>query len=261
MERLTHEPEIIYNRGGNLAAVTQLDGGKAYEYMRRTDMRRWIIIADSDEKPQGQATQVGSDVLAWRRIVPINELLSTRFRPRLLHTLTRDDAGSTPVWQIAVHERVIDKQIRDGHFIDRSDYETQFLQKLNKAVKSGLLEALRREKLGWHDQGKNYIGKVFEHLAAFGSSNIAYLSIGDNLITNIYPYWLFLSIALDFQRPHKSDSENLLLYDGPNLFRIITSVKHIGEKRAAFPAIPFPDWFRGKAFLARNGHQMIVPSK
>ncbi|MEK7182614.1 MAG: hypothetical protein AAB694_00440 [Patescibacteria group bacterium] len=49
MER---EPRIVLNRTGNLSEITQLNEEIADGFMKRTDMRRDIVIVDSDRKPE-----------------------------------------------------------------------------------------------------------------------------------------------------------------------------------------------------------------
>lgn len=64
------ERKIVYNRTGNLATTTQLNEQAAEKFMRRADMRRDIIIVDSDQRPQRTAVAVSSDTLAMRGVPP-----------------------------------------------------------------------------------------------------------------------------------------------------------------------------------------------
>lgn len=66
--------QILYNRSGILSDTTSLNRGIAEQFMRVSDLRRDIVIIDSDKKPARSTVAVGSDVLAWRSIVPQPEV-------------------------------------------------------------------------------------------------------------------------------------------------------------------------------------------
>lgn len=145
---------IVYARTGNLATTTQLDQERAQGFVKLADLRRSIVITDSDVEPESDVVAVGLDTLAWRRIAPIEKLTEFKFTPKPLYTLTRQDRA----YRLAIHDQIIDDMVRKKGVQNKNDYEQKYLSRLNQAVYQGVTEALFQEKLGWLEQRISYRG-------------------------------------------------------------------------------------------------------
>lgn len=245
---LKKEPEmphhrIIYNRSGNLA-TTQLDQEKADRFMRVADMRRDIVIVDSDTPPERNYVSVSSDTLAFRLVELIRRLTEVRFRPKPFHVLVRRDDH----FELQVLERAIDDKIRSGHPIDSSDYNEKFLRMLNGAVSAGNSEIVTSEKLGLPDQMYPYItyGMILaghEYTAAIDQKTIL--------------QWAYLFVSLGqfvgFNALSHASARGNEYY----------LTKHPFIRRTPYECLiplmfPLDRWVRGEIFLARNGTKMVI---
>lgn len=236
--------QIIYNRTGNLSTTTKLNQKVADEFMGRGDMRRDILIVDSDVKPETNTIAVGSDTLAFRAIEPIRKLTEVRFKPKPFHTLVRQDS----CFEIQVHERIIDDKVRKEHFIDRSNYEEQFLKLLNKAVKSGSTQALSQEKLGLPDQAINY----GLYCVYFIWRSTFALLLGVNPLAEPLVFFLFngaINLCSEGVRPIKRYRR----FVPPHRRRFSNLVEAIS------PLVQIDKWIAGWLFLARHGDKVIIP--
>lgn len=257
------ECRITYKRSGNLATVTKLDQEKADEFMFRADMRRDMVIVDSDKPVQKEAVNVSSDTLAFRAIEPIHRLTQIRLKPKPFHTLICEDEK----FRAEIHERQIDDAIRSRHFIDRSDYNTQFLQKLNQATKDALLESLFYEKLGWNDQKTNY---VF-HLGYFCMAPLfIFILKVENMIPGpLQGYEPWLMIPGFFAANVLGNSivnyinwqvHAILTIAGVNKPFASTGFSRHDGKELLLPLVPIEKYVAGRRFLDRNGSDLIVPT-
>lgn len=246
---------IIYNRTGNLAKETRLDQAKADQFMRVADMRRTIEIVDSDALPQRSAVAVGSDVLAFRSIEPINRLTAQIFKAQRYHTLVRDDN----TWTIQIHERQIDADVRNGHFIDRADYNRQFLGFVNRAVRGGLQESLWREKLGY-DQAPGYF--IYSLLLTSPSCQqniealVAHTVNVDSLFNSLIA---FFGVNLLAQAYSYLDIIRTKSMYGDIFIDRKRSPRLRDWKEALLPNVPIDRWLRGTFYLATQGEELILP--
>jgi len=250
--------QIINRRSGNLSSTTKLNKPVADEFMERTDMRRWIIVEDSDKLSEASAVAVGSDVLAWRAIKPFNELFAQTFKSQPLHTLVRKDGDpkENNHWLILTHERIIDQKVRDKSPADRSEYGKQFLQLLNKAVKSGLAEALFREKLG-PDQALTYGGYFL-----WGSAlSVGLLNNGSEAFLPWALHFYEINVSVNLcsgilrlmqnviPQPLRGEDMRQLYFMRSNL------------KEAWLPLLPIDKWVLGRLYLAHHGNNFIIPKE
>lgn len=238
--------QVILDRTGSLSQVTTLNREVADEFMRRGDMRRDVFIIDSDKRPEGDTVAVGGDVLAWRVIEPITKLTEITFRPKPLHTLTRNDRS----WQVAVHERIIDEKVRKDHPVDRSDYDEIFLSQLNKASKSGLADALTHEKLGLHDQMGPYIGYAF-----LGATVASFLPIMIARDPNLFLGWMLFMLYAG--NPAIRKTTEIILSKHKLTHGSLYDDSRIKDK--AF--FHFGNWIAGRLYLAHNGDKLVVPKE
>lgn len=249
---------ILYNRNGNLATETALDQEKADQFMRISDMRRDIYILDSEEPPQRSEVMVGSDILAFKAIEPISKLTAQVFKSRQYHTLVRDDDA----FEVQVLERQIDTDIRVGHFLDRSDYNDQFLVLLNKAVRDGLKEALFREKLGLHDQGTAFLAYGLLMLPAYVQNTEALMGNGQ-FVEAIAWLRIFLGINLMIQfGSYLYEWSDKAIYGDDIVYdRKRNPSLREDWKEAWLPLVPIDRWMRGRLYLATQGSNLIVPKE
>ncbi|MBI2029795.1 hypothetical protein HYT02_05235 [Candidatus Gottesmanbacteria bacterium] len=154
-ERISGLPprQIIYQRSGNLAKTTQLDIPTADRFMQVSDMRRDIVIVDSDKSAEYEEVNIGDDTLAFEIYNSVRNLGRTFFRGK--HSYDLSVEGDQ--FEVRIHEKQIDHDVRATHYVDKEDYNSQFLRKLNQAIKEGISQSLFREKLGITDQRKNYL--------------------------------------------------------------------------------------------------------
>lgn len=146
--------------------------------------------------------------------------------------------------------------VRKNGFIDRSDYEGQFLRLLNKATKSGLSQALFQEKLGWHDQRINYV-----QCAAF----LTLPSLSLNLLTGTHGA---LSFGLAFLTIGNITSNCVdhykirLLQQSEQQLPLLPPYLHNRDwKWLWLPLIPIEKLVGGRYFLARHGDNLIIPKE
>lgn len=142
------QEQIIYQRTGFMAETTQLDQERAQRFLDISDLRRRVIIRDSGLEPEGQTSQVGTDILAWKRIPTIDDLTKITFISKPLHQLTKQKT----TYIVEVHDKVIEEKVRKEGYADRDDFEAKSLKLLNRATRSGILQALWNEKMGFEDQ-------------------------------------------------------------------------------------------------------------
>lgn len=254
-------PQIILARGGNLSITTHLDQGKADQFIKASDMRRPIKIIDSDVAPEPESVRVGSDVLAWRSIQPFRELFATHFRQHPFYSLTRYDEPFTGLWEIACHERIIDQRVRSQSFQDRSEYEEKFLNLLNQSVKSGLKEALLREKLGWHDQDINY--QFYILYSAFLPPNILIDLALNRMIPQSSITWLatllLLHISLNFLDNSSARRLQALISTLPDDLKSSLPPRHLNRnwRDIWLPRVPVDKYFAGRLYLSQHGDSLI----
>lgn len=265
MPIVEREPRIVLNRAGNLSQTTQLNEEIADGFMKRSDMRRDIVIVDSDRKPEVEGVDevvVGHGLLGLRGFRPLRDLTAIEFKPQSFHTLTRKgDYIWQQSWEVAIQERVIDDLIRKKGYIDRSDYEEQFLAALNKVVKQGVVQALFQEKLGWHDQKGNYVGYLL-YTAAF-PINVFFDSKAGTHIGKIL--WLGLLPILNIGANYISNRYieplqqlNRFLFNN-NPPPLPPSFPNRNWKELWLPPFPIEKWIAGRRFLTRHGNQLVIP--
>ena len=234
---------MIYSRSGNLAVTTQLDQKKADDFMRKADIRRDIVIVDSDTPAENNAMPVSSDTLAFRLIEPIHKLTEVHFHPKPFHSLVRRHDH----FELQVLERTSDDKIRSGHPIDQSDYNKQFLGMLNGAVSAGTAEILTSEKLGIHDQFVPYTAESLYSSALAASSALN----GENPLK-----WSSLILILVFNIGFNS------LYHVVNNSEVALTANVHTRRDIASCLIPLPlpaeRWIYGQYYLARHGDQMVI---
>lgn len=244
--------QLIYNRTGNLSQTTVLNREIAEKFMRVSDLRFNVAILDSDKRPErATAVSVGSDILAWRSIVPFSELTKVILRPKKFHQ-TEISNGQ---YRILVHDRIIDADIQKTGFQDREEYESRYLARLRREVKEGLAETIWREKLGLRDQLPNWL-PYFMFLAQLPSTDgnpVVIGSFAGTLIFIIHPMLAFLSYAAI--KRHQRLSEFI---PGFRLSVIHPSINPRSWKTALLPAVPVDKWIRGRAFLAQQGDNLIT---
>lgn len=229
---------ITYNRTGNLSTTTGINEKVADGFMSLADMRRDFVVVDSDKPPERQAVQVGSDVLAFRATEPIRKLTEVRFRPKRFHTLVRHNDR----FDILVHERSIDDEIRSRHFTGTDEYKEQFLKLLNRAVKSGTAEGLFHEKLGWQDNKYAYFAYM-----VFSGFELTHLPF--TLSDFIYYFAINHPVAQAINHlPRRSETQSPMFY--------------IRDwKEAWLPLVPVDKWAVGRFYLARHGNELVIPKE
>ncbi|MBI2338289.1 hypothetical protein HYU95_03845 [Candidatus Daviesbacteria bacterium] len=238
--------QFIYNRTGNLAQTTTLDQELAGLFMRISDLRRDVVIVDSDKKPEKSAVAVGADVLAWRSIAPLSELTKIALRPGKFHQIEIVDGR----YRVLVHDRIIDDDIKKRGYQNREDYEGQYLTRLQKEIKSAACEILFREKLGLHDQRINwlvysmYIPNIFSDLLR-GDYEAAAITLGISILAGNSILNVWRSIEID-RRIMQGD--RLPLYLTPRPWQEIL-----------YPVLPVDKWIKGRLLLARYGEELIIP--
>ena len=243
------EPElpphsIIYNRNGNLANTTQLNQERADRFMLMTDLRRDVVIVDSDAPPERNAVAVSSNTLAFRLVEPIHKLTEVRFRPKPFHALVRRDNH----FELQILERAMDDKIRSGHPIDASDYNEQFLKMLNSAVAAGASEIVTSEKLGISDQLVPYI--------VLGMSLITFVVQGAIYKEGIPP-WVNLSFSLA-----SNILWNVVIYIIPQDEVYMTNYPYTRrtQTECLLPlTFPLNRWVYGQYYLAQHGDKIIIP--
>lgn len=247
--------QILYNRTGILSDTASLNRGIAEQFMRVSDLRRDIVIIDSDKKPERSTVAVGSDVLAWRSIVPLGELTKIVFRPQKFHQveLVEDQ------YQILIHDQIIDDDLRKS-CQDRQDYEIRFLARLNSSVKGGMAEALLWEKVGFRDQYPNwmlYIGGApsFASFLALGEFKAATIILGfivicGHLVCSAFSnsrFQLYKRLSGRFREFIPGFQLDLPPYINPR-----------GWKEAILPTVPVDKWIKGRRLLAKHGDELIT---
>lgn len=237
---------MVYNRHGNLAYVTELNMPLAERYMSLTDMRRHIIITDSDKRPESQTTKVSSDTLAFKSVEPISKLTEIRFSPKPYHTLTCQEDK----FEIQVHHKLIDDHVRSGNY---KDYGKEYLMQLNKTIKKGLLESLFHEKLGWKDQHQNYLlygmfGSVLGPAFADQAMRIGVDPRDFASLSVLYLIVNYLSLNSSFNLAKRGEN--------PYPPRIRRNLSELW-----LPLIPVEKAGLGTAFLLRHGKNLIKERK
>ncbi|MDO8639335.1 MAG: hypothetical protein Q7R53_00280 [bacterium] len=240
---------IIYERTGNLSTTTQLDQDKADKFMLASDMRRNILVVDSDVRKETEVVSVSSDILAFRAIEPIRRLTEIRFRPKPFHTLNKWDRS----FEIQVHERAIDDKVRSNHPIDSSDYKNQFLKMLNVAIKSGVAESLFQEKLGFGDQWRNYsvqllANTIFAPLIISSTTEAKGALVWSSLFLmyNLYCNFRLYEKAIEIKQ----------LYPKLTLPPWIPTRK---PWEMFLPTLPVDKWILGRIYLSKHGSNLVVP--
>lgn len=239
---------MVYNRSGNLATVTQLNQEMADNFMRRADMRLDIVITDTDTPPENNAVAVSSDTLAFRAIEPIRKLTEVRLKPKPLHTLVVQDDR----YLVQIHERQIDDKVRSNKYIDRSDYQEQFLRLLNEAVSAGTSQALSWEKLGFTNHKYVYALYAMSFMNDSGFFNT---------MSNMHiPLWVTIPTVIVAYGAVVHPTMHILVKP----FSIIENkpnhpaIRH-SWKEAPLPLLPVDRWIAGKIHLARHGQELVIP--
>ena len=86
---------------------------------------------EKDDEAEKEAVAVGSDVLAWRSIIPLQELTKVVFKPKRY----RQTAVVADTYIVQINDKVIDEDIRAKPYQGRAEYEAKFLATLKKEVK------------------------------------------------------------------------------------------------------------------------------
>ena len=244
--------EIFYSRTGNLSQVTTLDKELADRFMDAADLRLDVLITDSGKKPEQSTVTVGSDVLAWRTIVPLGELTKIVLRPKR-YRQTEIVQGQ---YRIQIHDQIIDDDIRRSGYQDREDYDRQYLARLKTEVKGGLVETLWWEKLGLRTQFINWYPYVMGMTAAVDLLITSerhlesLIMIVGPLIFVIHPLYAFMS-NMAIQR-YQQDTPDLLPPVHPR-------INPRDWKHAFMPIVPVDKWYKGRRFLAQHGEDLIIP--
>lgn len=233
--------QILYQRTGNLSETTAVNQEVAERFMHVSDLRRHIVIVDSDKKPEGNAIAVGSDVLAWRRISPLSELTRIIVRPQRFHQTELVDG----YYRVQIHDFVIQDDIRQRGYQDRDDYNRQYLKRLRQEVTGAAAEVLRWEKLGWYDQKYNYVGDV----VIFGMLLTYTISKGRFFPT---PWDIVAYLFAHFGAEVIHSYRRLVDTPDPAVRRDLTEFW--------LPFVPVDKWIRGKIFLAQHGEELIIPT-
>lgn len=235
--------QFVYARTGNLSQTTCVDQELADKFMRISDLRRDIIIRDSNKKPDGAAVAVSSSTLAWRwrSVAPISELTKVVHRTKKYHRVeTVDDQ-----YHVWIHDQVIDHDIRRVN-LDQNDYEQQYLSRIRREVKSAALEVLWSEKMGLHQQRRNWIFYPF-----YGS----YISA--NLLTRDYlNAMIFLGQLICFIHPFINIMQNRA-YEGRKLF-LPPYINPKPWQKIFYPPVPVNKWILGRWFLTKHGNDLIT---
>lgn len=248
---------FVYNKTGNLSQTTALNQELADQFIRVSDLRRDIIIEDSDKKPEGTTVAVGSDVLAWRSIVPLKELTKVMHRPKKFHQV--ETVGST--YRLLIHDQIIDDVIRKKGYQDREDYDRRYLSRLKIEVKAGTTEILWGEKLGLRDQITNW---PYYFLTAPYLFNYF-------LTRNYYAIAITLASTLGLVHPFQNWMRNDQFTRLQTLQRFFSGLMPDGRvfippkitprswKQAFYPPLPIDKWIAGRRFLAQYGEGLIIP--
>lgn len=256
-ERLPNDlsSEILYQRGGTLSQTTQLNEECAQGFMSTADMRHDIRITDSDKKPEYNSFPVSSDTLAARRTEWIKNL-NLQFREDPLHTFICDDDG----YEIQVHERVIDQKIRDGHYVDRSDYNEQFIKMINQETKRGLSQALFHEKLRLGDERLRTKYLFNALILMVNGYSVAMSPTPEQIAISASLYYLTYNVPLNiagyFHHKYTQATNQFL---GTNIPTPADCRRNISE--VFLPNIPVDRWARGKFYLLKHGNNMVIPKE
>lgn len=248
--------EFIYNRTGNLSQTTALNESLAERFVREGDIRRNIVIVDSDKKPEGQSVSVGDDILAWRSIAPLNELTKIILKPKRLHAVEVVDSQ----YKVLIHDKIIDDDIQKKGYKDRADYEEKYTAILNHEVRSAASEILFREKLGWHEQKVNYLSYSFP--APFIITNLLsgdFLSslIHLGVVTCITNPTINIFQNNWYQQRQKLNEIGSYLFDNFPSRPIPPSLNYRPWYKAFYPIIPIDKWINGKRVLASKENLIV----
>ncbi|MFA5933323.1 MAG: hypothetical protein WCV81_03630 [Microgenomates group bacterium] len=251
----TEPKEFIYNRTGNLSQTTALNTALAERFMREADIRRNILIVDSDKKPDGQSVSVGDDILAWRSIAPLTELTKIILKPKRLHAI--EVVGNQ--YKVLIHDKIIDDDIKTKGYKDRAEYEERYAATLNHEVRSAASEILFREKLGWHEQKHNYIVYMFP--ASFILTDLLLADFQGVLfqlgivtcITNPLINMLQNSFYQQRRKFNELGASFLNDFDIP----IPPDLNYKPWYKAFYPVLPVDKWIKGKKVLASKENLIV----
>lgn len=200
--------------------------------------------------------------MAFRAIEPIRRLTRVSLRSKPHYTLTQEGDR----FEVKIHEQQIDHMIRSGHYIDNTDYNKQFLTRLNKTTKSAILDILFQEKLGLNDQMVNYVS----HFGYFSVSPllIFVLELDKNFPTFLKGHEPWLMAAGFFAANVLGNSihnyidawVNALLQTRPVERSFVHPSSPVRTGMGLlFPLVPVDKYLAGRWFLARHGDQLIIP--
>ncbi len=248
--------EVIYNRTGILSQTTEVNQKVAQQFMAASGLRRDVLIVDSDREPEKSTVAVGSDVLAWRSIVPINELTRVIFRSKKYHEIEVLGSQNT----LRIHDRIIDDDVKKEGYKDKTDYDQRYLTKLRKGVKDGMAEILWSEKLGIRDQSPNWFpyfsGGSLMLVNLFSEQYLGAASFLAALVFVIPPIYNYMDNiryekTLQFMEQFPAARDNLALFLPPNM-------NYRSWKEALMPPVPIDKWIRGRRFLAKHGEELVI---
>lgn len=248
--------EFIYNRTGNLSQTTTLNESLAERFMSEGDIRRNIVVVDSDKKPEGQSVSVGDDILAWRSIAPLSELTKIIFKPKRLHAVELVDDQ----YKVFVHDKIIDDDIQKKGYENRADYEKKYTAILDHEVRSAASEILFGEKLGWREQKVNYASYMFP--ASFVTVD---LMLGDfwSVLIQLGVVTCFTNPMINIfqnnwyqQRQKLNEIGSYLLNDFTGR-PIPPSLNYRPWYKAFYPIIPVDKWVNGKRVLASKENLIV----
>jgi len=204
-----------------------------------SDMRRDIVITDSDDKTEDQTSQVGADILAFKLIPTFDDLRNTVIFRKPSYKIVK----SKNQFEIQIFEDSIDKRVREDGYVNRNDYSDQFKHELNRSIKSGLQSCLTSEKLGIQDQilsYATYLGYFSRIPPEFIQSNF-HLFQPHDLIG--IPFLSLVANAMHHLLHRSSDNIP------PNVRRSL--------KELILPIVPVDKWITGSSYLFFKGNRLI----
>ena len=218
-------PQITYRTIGELPKNTTLDEKLADGFVKACDLKRRVIIVNTDQQ------------LGW---FPVGD-------PRRLHILQRIGSAES---MLLINSQLIEERIRETRNISGADLEAEHLKQINQEVKAGLADELFSEKMGYKDQWVNWTTSSFFPVLALNEllhgryQPAAMIIAGSVVVTpfyNLYETW-------HNRRMQRDDS-----LDQP--FIIDRTCKE-----ALFPSVPVHQWLRGRRFLAKH-QDLIISAK
>lgn len=248
--------EIFYQRTGNLSQETAVNKEVVEQFMRIGDLRRDIVIVDSDKKPEASAVRVGSDVLAWQSFAPLSELTKIIFSRKKFHETSLTDDQ----YRVKVHDLIIQDDIRQKGYQDRDDYNRQYFDRLRTEVKAATCEVLRWEKLGLRDQFPNY----FPYFLLISLVPQIYD------LRNVPLTWVAWPVALALAHAVFNQSSNIVARNVQKL-QEFSSRWNLDHKVFIHPCttpreglgllaplVPVDKWFKGRSYLVKHGQELII---